>query len=36
VISDDHPGLKKAIPEVLSGVFWQRCYVHFVGVRNDV
>src|ERR1700746_990085 len=24
-ISDDHPGLKKAIPEVLSGVFWQRC-----------
>src|SRR5690348_11028824 len=30
VISDDHPGLKKAIPEVLSGVFWQRCYVHFL------
>jgi transposase-like protein len=30
VISDDHPGLKKAIPEVLTGVFWQRCYVHFL------
>jgi transposase-like protein len=30
VISDDHPGLKKAIAEVLSGVFWQRCYVHFL------
>src|ERR1700739_894960 len=30
VISDDHPGLKKAIPETLSGVFWQRCYVHFL------
>lgn len=23
-------GLKKAIAEVLSGVFWQRCYVHFL------
>ena len=30
VVSDDHPGLKKAIAEVLSGVFWQRCYVHFL------
>ena len=30
VISDDHPGLKKAIAEVLAGVFWQRCYVHFL------
>ena len=28
--SDDHPGLKKAIPEVLTGVFWQRRYVHFL------
>lgn len=27
VVSDDHPGLKKAIAEVLAGVFWQRCYV---------
>ena len=26
----DHPELKKAIPEVLSGVFWQCCYVHFL------
>ena len=30
VVSDDHPGLKKAVPEVLAGVFWQRCYVHFL------
>jgi transposase-like protein len=30
VVSGDHPGLKKAITEVLSGVFWQRCYVHFL------
>jgi putative transposase len=30
VISDDHPVLKKAMAEVLSGVFWQRCYVHFL------
>lgn len=30
VVSDDHPGLKKAIPEVLTGVFWQRSYVHFL------
>jgi transposase-like protein len=30
VVSDDHPGLKAAIREVLSGVWWQRCYVHFL------
>lgn len=30
VVSDDHPGLKKAIAEVLAGVFWQRRYVHFL------
>ncbi|MGH6827249.1 IS256 family transposase [Methyloceanibacter sp.] len=30
VVSDDHPGLKKAVAEVLSGTFWQRCYVHFL------
>lgn len=30
VVSDDHPGLKAAIREVLSGVSWQRCYVHFL------
>lgn len=28
-MSGDHPGLKKAIAEVLAGVFWQR-YVHFL------
>ncbi|MBV9674471.1 MAG: transposase [Verrucomicrobia bacterium] len=26
--SDDHPGLKRSIAEVLPEVFWQRCYVH--------
>lgn len=33
VVSGDHPGLKKAIAEVLAGVFWQRCYVHFRAQR---
>ncbi|WP_283811000.1 transposase [Bradyrhizobium genosp. SA-3] len=27
VVSDDHPGLKKTIAEVLARVLWQRCYV---------
>ena len=30
VVSDDHPGLKSAIREVLAGAWWQRCYVHFL------
>ena len=30
VVSDDHPGLKAAIEEVLPGMWWQRCYVHFL------
>ncbi len=30
VVSDDHPGLKAAIGEVLPGAWWQRCYVHFL------
>ena len=30
VVSDDHPGLRKAIREVLSEAVWQRCYVHFL------
>ena len=30
VVSDDHPGLKAAVREVLPGVWWQRCYVHFL------
>jgi putative transposase len=29
-ISDDHPGLKRAIAEVLPEASWQRCYVHFL------
>jgi putative transposase len=34
VISDDHAGLRKAIPEVLPEASWQRCYVHFL--RNTL
>jgi transposase-like protein len=30
VISDDHPGLRKAIAEVFTEAAWQRCYVHFL------
>jgi putative transposase len=30
IVSDDHPGLKKAIAEALSVASWQRCYVHFL------
>jgi transposase-like protein len=30
VVSDDHPGLKRAIWEVLAEAVWQRCYVHFL------
>jgi transposase-like protein len=30
VVSDDHPGLKRAIMEVLTAASWQRCYVHFL------
>ena len=30
VVSDDHAGLKKTIPEVLPEAAWQRCYVHFL------
>lgn len=30
VVSDDHPGLKKAVQEVLPEAAWQRCYVHFL------
>lgn len=30
VVSDDHPGLRRAIVEVLPEAVWQRCYVHFL------
>src|SRR4029077_6431641 len=30
VVSDDHPGLKQAIREVLPEAAWQRCYGHFL------
>jgi hypothetical protein len=29
-VSDDHPGLKRAIIEVLPEAYWQRCYVQFL------
>jgi transposase-like protein len=29
VTSDAHEGLKKALGQVLAGVSWQRCRVHF-------
>ena len=29
-VSDDHPGLKRAVMEVLPEAWWQRCYVHFL------
>ena len=32
-VSDDHPGLKRAIMEVLPESYWQRCYVHFLAMR---
>ena len=34
VVSDDHPGLKRAIAEVIPEAVWQRCYVHFL--RNTL
>jgi transposase-like protein len=30
VVSDDHPGLKRAVAELLPQAAWQRCYVHFL------
>jgi len=30
VVSDDHPGLRAAIGELLPEAVWQRCYVHFL------
>lgn len=30
VASDDHPGLKQAVSEVLPAALWQRCCVHFL------
>lgn len=30
VVSDDHAGLRRSIPEVLPHALWQRCYVHFL------
>ena len=30
VVSDDHPGLRRSVPEVFPESVWQRCYVHFL------
>jgi putative transposase len=30
VVSDDHPGLRDAIPKVFTEACWQRCYEHFL------
>ncbi|WP_312891204.1 IS256 family transposase [Mesorhizobium silamurunense] len=30
VVSDDHPGLRAAIREMLPEAVWQRCYMHFL------
>jgi putative transposase len=30
VVSDDHPGLRASIAEILAEAVWQRCYVHFL------
>jgi len=30
VVSDDHSGWRKALPAVLPGAAWQRCYVHLL------
>jgi putative transposase len=35
VVSDDHPGLKRAIAEVIPEAVWQRCYVHFLRNAGD-
>ena len=34
-ITDDHPGLKQAVAEVLPMAAWQRCYVHFLRNARD-
>ena len=34
-VSDDHPGLKRAVMEVLPEAFWQGCYVHFLRNAAD-
>lgn len=36
VISDDHPGLVKAVREQLLGAAWQRCRVHFTRNAQDL
>lgn len=35
VVSDDHPGLRHSIREVLPEAAWQRCYVHFLRNAAD-
>jgi len=35
VVSDDHPGLRRSITEVIPEAVWQRCYVHFLRNAKD-
>jgi putative transposase len=35
VVSDNHPGIRKAIAELLPQAVWQRCYVHFLRNAMD-
>jgi putative transposase len=35
VVSDDHPGLRRSIAEVVPEAVWQRCYVHFLRNAQD-
>ena len=35
VVSDSHPGLKRAIEKVLTTALWQRCAVHFLRNAAD-
>ena len=35
MVSDNHPGLKRAIGEVIPEAVWQRCYVHFLSNALD-
>ena len=35
VVSDDHKGLREAVPEELPEAVWQRCFAHFVRNARD-
>ena len=35
VVTDDHPGLREAVAQMLPQAVWQRCYVHFLRNARD-